>query len=61
MMQRGGFTKGLIIGGIIGASMSMMMNGDMSRKKYKRKMMHDGRDFMRKSGQIISDVVELFR
>lgn len=56
-----GFTKGLVIGGIIGASVSIMVNSDMMRPRTKKRMMRNGRTLLRKSGGIISDVVDIFR
>lgn len=57
----GGFTKGLVIGSIIGASVSMMMNNDAMRPRTKKKMIRAGRTLLRRSGGIISDVVDVFR
>lgn len=59
--MQGGFTKGLLIGSIIGASISMMMEPGMMNNRTRRKMMKSGRNLIRKSGNIIGDVVELFR
>lgn len=55
-----GFTKGIIIGSIIGATVSAMMDPGIMRSK-RRKMMKTGRNFFKKSGNIIGDVVEMFR
>ena len=59
-MQRG-FVKGIMVGGIIAASVSMMMNSDMVKPRTRRRMMKSGRSFLRKSGDVISDVADLFR
>lgn len=59
--MRSNFTRGLIIGGIIGASVSMAMNSDMMNGRSGRKMKRNSMDLMRKSGSLISDVIELFR
>ncbi len=56
-----GFTRGIIVGSIIGASVSMIMNPDMMKGRNRRKMMRNGRNLMRKSGNIVGDVVDLFR
>lgn len=56
-----GFTKGLVIGSLVGASMSMMMNADMISGRSRRRMMKTGRNFLRKSGNLISDVIGMFR
>ena len=59
--MNGGFSKGLFIGSIIGASVSMMMNKDMMHSRSRRRLMRTSRNFLRKSGNIISDVVDAFR
>lgn len=59
--MRNGFTKGLMIGSIIGASMSIMMNPDIMKNKSRRKMMKTGRNFLRRSGNIIGDMVDILR
>ncbi|MCX7710328.1 MAG: YtxH domain-containing protein [Clostridia bacterium] len=59
--MQNGFTRGLIVGSIIGASVSMMMNPDMMKNRSKRRMMRNSRNFLRKSGHIIGDVMEMFR
>ncbi|NLI59226.1 MAG: YtxH domain-containing protein [Clostridium sp.] len=59
--MRNGFTKGLIMGSIIGASVSMVMNSDMMNGKSRRKIKKTSAELMRKSGSIIGDVIDLFR
>lgn len=59
--MNGGFAKGMLIGGIIGASISMMVGPDMNRNKMRKRMMRTGRTFIKKSGNIIGDVVDIFR
>ncbi|MCR4435407.1 MAG: YtxH domain-containing protein [Clostridiales bacterium] len=56
-----GFTRGLIIGGLIGASFSMMMGPDMMRGRTRRKMMRTGRKLLRRSGSVVGDIVDLIR
>ena len=59
-IMRGGFTKGLIVGSIIGASMGIMMdNGNM--KKSRKRMMRNGRNVLKSSSDIVSDVIRMFR
>lgn len=58
--MRGGFTKGMIVGSIVGMSMGMMMdNGNMTKSK--RRMMKSGRNALRSSSDLISDVIRMFR
>jgi len=59
--MRSGFTKGLIVGGIIAASVSAVMSSDMMNGKSRRRMMKNGRSFIRRSGSVIGDVVDMFR
>lgn len=59
--MQGGFTKGLIVGSIVGASISMMMNPDKMNARNRKKMIRTGRNLWRKSGNIVEDVVDLFR
>lgn len=56
-----GFVKGMIIGGLVGASVSMMMNSDMMGSRSGKKMMRRGKSMIRKSSNIIGDVADLFR
>jgi len=60
-MQGGGFTKGLIIGGLIGTSIGMMMGPDMMKSRTRKKLMRNGRNMIRRSGNLISDVIEMIR
>ncbi|NLM10525.1 MAG: hypothetical protein GX213_07085 [Clostridiaceae bacterium] len=51
-----GFTSGIVIGGIVGATMSMMLNGDINMKRTRRRIMRMGRDVYRRSRRIVSDI-----
>jgi hypothetical protein len=51
----------MLIGSIIGASISMMMNSEMMNPKARKRMMKTGRTFLKRSGGIIGDVVDIFR
>ncbi|NJD03283.1 MAG: YtxH domain-containing protein [Ruminiclostridium sp.] len=57
----GGFTRGLVVGSILVASVGMIMNNDMMRPRNRKKMFRTGRTLLRKSSGIISDVVDAFR
>lgn len=60
--MNGGFTRGLVIGSIIGASVSIIMNNnDMMRPRNRKRMMRAGKTLLRKSSGIIGDVVDAFR
>lgn len=56
-----GFIRGIVIGGIVAASVGMMMNTDMVSMKSRKRMMKGGRSLLRKSSNIIGDVADLFR
>jgi len=59
--MQGGFVKGVVVGSLVAASVSMMMNSDMMSSKSRRRMMRGGKSFIRKSGNLISDVADMFR
>ncbi|MEN6313054.1 MAG: YtxH domain-containing protein [Clostridiaceae bacterium] len=59
--MQNGFIKGVMVGGIIAASVSMMMTSDMVKPRTKKRMMRNGRSFLRKSSSIIGDVADMFR
>jgi len=59
-MHGNGFAKGIIVGSIIGVTVSMIMNSDMVGRKQKKNWMKKGRNLARKSGDIVSNVMELF-
>lgn len=59
--MNGGFIRGLIVGSVVGASVSMMMNPDFMKSRTKRKMMRNSRNFLRRSGELFGNVVEMFR
>ncbi|HOJ10471.1 MAG TPA: YtxH domain-containing protein [Clostridiales bacterium] len=56
-----GFTKGIIVGSLIGVSMVMAMNSGVMGSKSRRKMMKTGKRFLRRSGNIVSDIAGVFR
>ncbi|AGC68395.1 hypothetical protein Cst_c14040 [Thermoclostridium stercorarium subsp. stercorarium DSM 8532] len=56
-----GFTSGVIIGGIVGAAVSMMVNGDINMKRTKRRIMRMGRDVFRKSRRLVADIGNLMQ
>ena len=59
--MRNGFMKGMMVGGIVAASIGFMMNSDMMSGRTKRKMIRVGKNLLRKTGSVISDVADLFR
>jgi hypothetical protein len=59
--MRSGFAKGMLVGGIIATSVGVIMNSDKVNPSTRRRVMRNGRTFMRKSSNIINDVVDMFR
>lgn len=59
--MKSGFTSGIIIGGIIGAAMSMIANDDIDVNKTRKRMMRVGRNVCRKSRRMISDIAGMMR
>ncbi len=59
--MRNGFVKGMMVGGIMAASVGLIMNSEMMSSRTKKRMIRGSRNLLRKSGHIISDVAELFR
>lgn len=59
--MQNGFTKGLVLGGLIGASVSMAMNPGGMKNRTKKRMIRTGRTMLKRSGNIIGDIVDIFR
>ena len=59
--MNGGFMRGVIVGSIVGASISTIINPDFMSGRTKRKIMRNKRKFFRKSGELFGNVVEMFR
>lgn len=57
--MKNGFTSGMLIGGIVGATMSMMMNHDIDMHKTKKRMMRMGRNMYKRSRRIVSDISDM--
>lgn len=58
--MRSSFTSGMVLGGIVGAAMSMMINKDIDMDKARKRMMRIGRNMCRKSRRMISDIASMF-
>lgn len=54
--MRNGFTNGMLLGGIVGATMSMIMNHDIDVNKTKKRMMRMGKTMYKKSRRMMSDI-----
>jgi hypothetical protein len=58
--MNGNFTKGLIIGGLVGVSLNMLGN-NMKDPKVRKRMMRPGREFVRKTRRVYRDICDLLR
>lgn len=45
--MRGGFTSGMVFGGIVGAMMSMVINHDIDVNRTKKRIMRAGRNIFK--------------
>ncbi len=59
--MRGGFTKGLLVGSVIGASIGVMKSADLMNPRSRRRMMRTGRNMVRRTTHALGDLVDLFR
>ncbi|HEY5583579.1 MAG TPA: YtxH domain-containing protein [Ruminiclostridium sp.] len=59
MMMRN-FARGLVIGGLIGASISVLANSEIVNPHMRKKMMKSGRKIMSGSNNVLSDIAHLF-
>jgi len=58
--MRNGFTSGIILGGIVGATMSMIINKDINMDKTRKRMMRIGKNVYKKSRRMVSDIADMF-
>ncbi len=55
------FAKGLLIGGLIGASLSVLTNPEIVDPHMRRKMIKSGRKVWRRSNNVFCDMMQMFR
>ncbi|HEX2928034.1 MAG TPA: YtxH domain-containing protein [Ruminiclostridium sp.] len=55
------FTKGLVIGGLIGASISVLTNPEVVDPRMRRRMMRSGRKILHRSNNMLGEMMEMFR
>jgi gas vesicle protein len=55
------FTKGLVIGGIIGASISVLTNPEVVDPRMRRRMMKSGRKILHRSNNMLGEMIQMFR
>ncbi|WP_024833444.1 YtxH domain-containing protein [Ruminiclostridium josui] len=55
------FTKGLVVGGLIGASISVLTNPEVVDPRMRRKMMKSGRKILHRSNNMFGEMIHMFR
>ena len=58
--MKNGFTSGIVLGGIVGATMSMIINKDINVNKTRKRMMRIGKNVYKKFMRMISDIGDMF-
>ncbi len=56
-----GFTRGLIIGSVVGAAIGTMVSPQVINNKTRKRMMRTGRHLMKRSSHMLGDVIDVFR
>lgn len=55
------FARGMVIGGLIGASISILTNPDIIDPHMRKKMIKSGKKIVRRSNNVLGDVIHMFR
>ncbi len=55
------FTKGLVIGGLIGASISVLTNPEVVDPRMRKRMMKSGRKILHRSNNMLGEMIQMFR
>ncbi len=55
------FARGLVIGGLIGASISVLTNPEIVDPHMRKKMIKSGRKIWRRSNHVFGDMMHMFR
>ena len=55
------FAKGILIGGLIGASISVLTNPDIVDPHMRRRLIKSGKKIVRRSGNVFGDMNHMFR
>lgn len=55
------FAKGMLIGGLIGASLSVLTNPEIVDPRTRRRLIKSGKKIVRRSGNVFEDMVHMFR
>ncbi len=59
--MRNGFTNGMLVGGIVGATMSMIINHDIDVNKTRKRIMRTGKSMFKKSRRLVTDIAGMMR
>lgn len=55
------FAKGLVIGGLIGASISILTNPEIVDPRMRKRMIKSGKRIVRRSGNVLGDMMHMIR
>ncbi len=55
------FAKGILIGGLIGASISVLTNPEIVDPHMRRRLIKSGKKIVRRSGNVFGDMIHMFR
>jgi gas vesicle protein len=55
------FGRGLVIGGLVGATISVLTNPEIIDPHMRKKMIRSGRKIMRRSNNVFGDMMHMFR
>lgn len=55
------FARGVVIGGLIGASISILTNPEIVDPHMRKKMIRSGKKIMHRSNHVFGDMVHMFK
>lgn len=55
------FAKGILIGGLIGASISVLTNPDIVDPRMRKRLIKSGKKIVRRSSNVFEDMIHMFR
>lgn len=55
------FVKGMFIGGLIGASISLLTNPQVVDPRTRKRLIKSGKKIVRRSSNVFDDMVHMFR
>ena len=58
--MRSRFASGMVLGGIVGATMSMIINKDIDMDRARKRMIRIGRNMYKRTRRMISDIANIF-